>query len=85
MHWANLMNGIGLGDYKVRNITWYSLRHFGITCRITANITPLDVSKQAGTSLSHIENTYLKYSEEMAVTAALKNFSVSADGLIVRD
>lgn len=85
VHWANLMNGIGLGDYKVRNITWYSLRHFGITCRITANVTPLDVSKQAGTSLSHIENTYLKYSEEMAVTAALKNFSVSANGLIVRD
>ena len=39
----------------------------------------------AGTSPTHIENTYLKYSEEMAVTAALKDFSISGDGLIVRD
>jgi len=45
----------------------------------------LDISKQAGTSISHVENTYLKYSEEMAVTAALRNFTVSKDGLIIRD
>ena len=53
--------------------------------RTLREFSPLDVSKRAGTSLSHIENTYLKYSEEMAVSAALKNFSVSANGLIVRD
>ena len=84
-HWANLMDGIGLDDYKMQKIEWYSLRHFGITCRVQAGVSPLDISKQAGTSLSHIENTYLKYSEEMAVTAALKNFSISSDGLVVRD
>ena len=84
-HWANLMDGIGLDDWKMQKIEWYSLRHFGITCRVKAGVSPLDISKQAGTSLSHIENTYLKYSEDMAVSAALKNFSVSSDGLIVRD
>ncbi len=82
-HWRNLMYGIELDDWKMQKIEWYSLRHFGITCRVQAGVSPLDISKQAGTSLSHIENTYLKYSEEMAVTAALKNFSISPNGLVV--
>ena len=84
-HWLALMDGIGLHDWKRQKIEWYSLRHFGITCRIQAGNTALEVSKMAGTSISHIENTYLKYSEEMARSAALKNFKVSKDGLVVRD
>ena len=50
-----------------------------------SGVSPLDISKMAGTSLTHIDNTYLKYSEEMAVNAALKDFSISGDDLIVRD
>jgi len=84
-HWRNLMEGIGITDWKKRNLTWYSLRHFGITCRIKAGVSPVDVAKMAGTSISHIENTYLKYSEEMAVSAALKNFSVSSNGLSFKE
>ena len=84
-HWRNLMEGIGLDDWKEQKIEWYSLRHFGITCRVQAGVSPLDISKMAGTSLTHIENTYLKYSEEMAVTAALKDFSISGDGLIISE
>ena len=84
-HWNNLMLGIGLEDWKKRKLEWYSLRHFGVTCRAQAGVSALDISKLAGTSISHIENTYLKYSQEMAVTAALKNFSVSRNGLVVRD
>lgn len=84
-HWNNLMLGIGLEDWKKRKLEWYSLRHFGVTCRAQAGVSALDISKLAGTSISHIENTYLKYSQEMAVTAALKNFSVSKDGLVIRD
>ena len=84
-HWNNLMLGIGLEDWKKRKLEWYSLRHFGVTCRAQAGVSALDISKLAGTSISHIENTYLKYSQEMAVTAALKNFSVSKDGLVIRE
>ena len=75
------MDGIGLSDWKARNLTWYSLRHFGITMRIKAGVNVLDLSKMAGTSISHIENTYLKYSEEMAMEAAMKNFSFSKEGI----
>ena len=30
LHWKALMGGIGI-EHKKRNITWYSLRHFGTT------------------------------------------------------
>ena len=79
------MDGIDINDWKERNLTWYSLRHFAITCRIAAGVDVVSLSKLAGTSISHIENTYLKFSEEMARSSALKNFSLSSDGLIVKE
>lgn len=84
-HWKNLMEGINIEDYKTRNLTWYSLRHFGITARITAGVSPLDVAKLAGTSIAHIENTYLKYNEEHAKSAALKSFLITNDGFVVKN
>ena len=82
-HWDNLMNDIGIDNYKERKLTWYSLRHFGITLRVKAGVSLVDLSKLAGTSASHIENTYLKYSEEQSRTAALKNFRINADGTLL--
>ena len=81
-HWAYLMNEIGISNYKERKITYYSLRHFGISMRVMANVSLIDLSKLAGTSVTHIENTYLKYSESQSRTAALKNFSVNTDGTL---
>ena len=76
------MDGIGIDNHKERKLEWYSLRHFGITCRVKANVNLIDLSKLAGTSVNHIENTYLKYSEEQSRTSALKNFIVNRDGTI---
>ena len=81
-HWYHLMDEIGISNHKERKLTWYSLRHFGITMRVMANVSLIDLSKLAGTSVSHIENTYLKYSEAQSGTAALKNFSINSDGTI---
>ena len=81
-HWDNLMNEIGIPNHKERKLSFYSLRHFGITMRVMANVSLIDLSKLAGTSVTHIENTYLKYSEAQKRTAALKNFSINADGTI---
>ena len=84
-HWKELMNGIGI-SYKEwkedRNLTWYSLRHFGITMRIISGVNVVYVSKLAGTSIGHIENTYLKYREEQMKTSALKTFSINKQGLV---
>jgi len=85
LHWGLLMNGIGIDDYKERNLTWYSLRHFGITCRIRANVSFSDISKIAGTSVSNIENHYGHYDDDMLKKTALKNFSVQEDGLVLND
>ena len=57
-HWETLMNTINISDYKTRKLTWYSLRHFGITCRICAKVQLSDIAKLAGTSLAHVENMY---------------------------
>lgn len=81
LHWKEMMNGIGL-DYKSRNITWYSLRHFGITCRLRANVSVFDISKMAGTGIENIQNHYGHIDTEMLKRAALKNFTLDKHGLV---
>ena len=83
-HWAVLMAAIDI-DYKKRNLTWYSLRHFGITCRIRAKVVLSDISQLAGTSISHIENTYGHYDDDMLRQASIKNFTVDIHGISFRD
>ena len=81
--WSELMKGIGL-DYEAENITWYSLRHFGITCRLKAGASIYEISKIAGTSVGFIEKHYGHFDEAMAKSVAMKNFSISKDGILVR-
>ena len=83
-HWAVLMAAIDI-DYKKRNLTWYSLRHFGITCRIRAKVMLSDISQLAGTSVSHIENHYGHYDDDMLRQASIKNFTVDSHGISHRD
>lgn len=78
--WEQLMLELGI-DYKARNLTWYSLRHFGITCRLRAGASIFDVAKIAGTSATFIENNYGHFDQSMAKAAALKNFSISKEGI----
>ena len=75
--------GISLKEWKEeRNLTWYSLRHFGITMRVMSGVNIIDISKLAGTSIKHIEDTYLKYKEESMRTQALKSFSITREGTV---
>jgi len=83
-HWKNLMVGIGIENYQERKLTWYSLRHFGITCRIRAKVPFGDISKVAGTSVSHIESHYGHYDDDMLKSTALRNFSIKPDGLSLK-
>jgi integrase len=82
--WYELMAGIKIEDHQQRKLTWYSLRHWMITQRIAAGVNVVDLAKITGTSISHIEQTYLKYSQEMAREAALKSFRFTEDGGIER-
>ena len=79
-HWAVLMAAINI-DYKERNVIWYSLRHFGIICRIRAKVMLSDISQLAGTSVSHIESHYGHYDDDMLRQASLRNFTVDSHGI----
>ena len=82
-HWKNLMEGIGIEDYAERKLTWYSLRHFAITCRIRSGVSYLDISHLAGISVINIESIYGHWDSEMKKTAAMKNFAIDKSGIIV--
>ena len=82
-HWKTLMAAMGI-DYKARNLTWYSLRHFAITCRIRAGVKLSEIAKLAGTSVTYIEKHYGHIDDQLLKTAALQNFKISKDGLILR-
>ena len=79
------MEMMGIPDYKEKQLTFYSLRHFGITCRIRAKADIFQIAKVAGTSQSHIENTYGHWDESMLLDSALKNFTLSVDGITYKD
>ena len=76
------MIGTGI-DYRKRNITWYSLRHFGITCRLRAGVSHFDISKLAGTSVANIEKHYGHIDTQMLRSAAMRSFEIDKDGLLV--
>lgn len=81
--WEQLMRLVGL-DYKARNLTWYSTRHFGITCRLRAGANVFDLAKIAGTGVTFIQNHYGHFDQAMSRAVALKNFSFSREGIVVR-
>lgn len=57
-HYARLMELAEITDWKKRNLTYYSTRHYGITKRLQSNANPLTLSKVCGTSLKHLTETY---------------------------
>lgn len=79
-YWQELMGGIGI-RHSERNITWYSLRHFGITCRLAAGASVFDVAKVAGSSSLNIDKHYGHFSQEMSRNMALKSLVLHKDGI----
>lgn len=79
-HWDSIMKGIGIHEHKHRKLSYYSLRHFGITMRMDAGVPIADVAVIAGTSSSHIENHYRHPDDEMMVRGALRNFAKTEEG-----
>ena len=44
-----------------------------------------DIAKLAGTSTSHVEDTYVHYDDDMLRDASVKNFTVDAYGISYKD
>jgi integrase len=74
-HWRVLMTAIDMADFKERNITWYSLRHFGITCRVRSGGLLSNIAKLAGTGVLLVENTYGHWDTKILRDTSMKNFS----------
>ena len=74
-HWDRVMKSIGIEDHSERKLSYYSLRHFGITMRMKSGVPIADVASVAGTSVSHIENHYRHIDDEVMIDSALRNFT----------
>jgi hypothetical protein len=79
-HWEVIMRGIDIPDYGARKLSYYSLRHFGITLRMDAGVPIADVAYIAGTSSTHIENHYRHVEDEMMIRGATRNNIQSIEG-----
>ena len=72
-HWDFLMNEIGIPNYKERKLSYYSLRHFGITYKLKQHTPIADIAYIARTSVSHIEQHYRHVDDEVMMNAARTN------------
>ena len=68
------MRGSGTEDYQTVKLTWYSLRHFGITCRNRTENTYSEIAEMAGTSATYVQTYFKHYDDGVLRTAALKSF-----------
>ena len=68
-------------NYKERNVTWYSLRHYGVTCRLRAGASAFDIANIVGTGIIFIQEHYGHFDQSMARAVALKHFAYSKDGI----
>ena len=80
-HWDRVMKGIGIEDHSERKLSYYSLRHFGITMRMKSGVPIADVASVAGTSVSHIETHYRHIDDEVMIDSALRNFIPVKEGV----
>jgi len=73
---------VPMETHRIRKLEWYSFRHLGIGFRVIAGNTVIEIAKMTATSTNHITETYLHYTDAMAESASVKNFSITEDGII---
>mgnify|MGYP006144508113 CR=1 FL=1 len=78
-HYAQLMRLADITDWKERNLTYYSTRHYGITKRLQSSANPLTLSKVCGTSLKHLTETYYHVDLREQEQAAISYFETSSE------
>jgi integrase len=71
--WGEVMRASGLGNFAERKLTWYSLRHFGITQRLRAEVEISALANMVGTSVAQIERHYGHIDNNMKERVMLKD------------
>ena len=69
--YKTIMSLAKIDDWKERNLTYYSLRHYGITKRVQSGAPILPLSLICGTSVNHIQNTYYHSEQKEQIDIAL--------------
>jgi integrase len=82
-YWHKLMEYSGLNKLE-KKLSYYSLRHFGITARLYSGVNYYDVSKVAGTNVSNIEKHYEHMDMTKMLDTASMTHSFDKDGLVER-
>ena len=84
-YWKELMEYTGMPEHTGKHLTYYSLRHFGITARLMAGVPHYEVAKFAGTDVRHIETHYEHLDMTRMVESATKSFTIDKNGFVVKD
>ena len=72
-------------DKLDKHLSYYSLRHFGITARLMAKVPVYEVAKLAGTNVRFIEQHYEHLDMDKLLDTALKSYTIDKNGFAVRD
>ncbi len=67
-------------DTNERDLVPYSFRHFFITQKVNAGVNILHIANDAGTSVTHIDNTYYHTDAETLRNSAIAGYTASKDG-----
>lgn len=83
-YWKKLIVYAGLDDLE-KKLSYYSLRHFGITARLYSGVNHYEVAKLAGTSVNFIETHYEHMDMEKLARNATKTVKFDKNGVIIRE
>ena len=84
--WKEVIDYAGLSENIInKKLTFYSLRHFGITCRLYSKVPIHELAELAGTSVKEIENRYAHLDMSKMVESASKSFKIDKNGIITPD
>lgn len=79
--WNDLLSHSGIKINR-RNLSPYSLRHYAITARLYAHVPVYNIAKDAGTSVSYIEDHYEHMDRSKMLQNAKKRFRVNKEGWV---
>ncbi len=82
--WTKIMAFSGLSEID-KTLSYYSLRHFGITARLYAGVPHYEVAKLAGTNVQFIHQHYEHLDMQKLMHSASKSFRIDKDGMVIQE
>ena len=83
-YWQQLMEFSGF-DTLDKKLSYYSLRHFGITARLIAGVPIYNVSEMAGTNVQFIEQHYEHLDMTKLRESAMQSVKYDEFGVVLSD